>query len=91
MLISNFSSQLDEDSIEVVKPDETVALIEGTTAIIAGSDTASAMMTHALFFLMRRRSVLRRVQAELDAIFDADGAHPDYTKNIETPYLSACM
>lgn len=74
-----------------MKPDETVALMEGTTAIIAGSDTASTMMAHTLFFLMRHRSALKRVQAELDEIFDADGAHPDYTKNIETPYLSACM
>ena len=65
--------------------------MEGTTAIIAGSDTASTVMTHTLHFLMRYPTTLKRVQTELDNIFGGDGAHPDYTKTIETPYLTACM
>ena len=74
-----------------MKPDETIALMEGTTAIIAGSDTASTVMTHTLHFLMKYPSTLKRVQTELDDIFGGDGAHPDYTKTVETPYLTACM
>ena len=74
-----------------MKPDDKVALMEGTTAIIAGADTTSTIMSHTLHFLMKYPETLRRVQTEVDGIFGGDGDRPDYTRTAKTPYLMACM
>ena len=74
-----------------MKPDDKVALMEGTTAIIAGADTTSTIMSHTLHFLMKYPETLRRAQTEIDGIFGGDGDHPDYTRTVKSPYLMACM
>lgn len=75
----------------MVKPDKMMALMESTTAIIAGADTTSTVITHTLYFLMKHPLTLKRVQAELDDTFGVHDAYTEYTRAIEIPYLTACM
>ncbi|CAL1710751.1 unnamed protein product [Somion occarium] len=82
---------LDEDGLEPVKPSEKQALMEGATAISAGSDTTATMMVHTLFFLMQNPDMSKRLQSELDNVYSAGGEAPDYTKHVELPYLNACI
>lgn len=74
-------------------PDDSSSLtgFAGTLAIIAGADTTASGVASLLYFLMRNKSCMSRVQEEIEHVYpDADDPL-DSSKHGDLKYLNACM
>ena len=61
------------------------------TAIVAGSDTTSSVLTFVLYSLMLNPMIKARLVEEVDTFFDRDEEIKDHIKLASMPYLNACM
>jgi cytochrome P450 len=88
------STQLDEDGEGGHPPMETPTLaVESALVIVAGSDTTSAALSNALFYLLHTPGAYAKLRAELDVA--AAGASLDIELDaatlVELPFLDAVM
>ncbi|KAH6904490.1 high nitrogen upregulated cytochrome P450 monooxygenase 2 [Coprinopsis sp. MPI-PUGE-AT-0042] len=59
--------------------------------IIAGSDTTASALAVILFFLLRNRECYKRLQDEVDGVYNDDDPAPTPDKFAHLPYLNAVM
>ncbi|TFY64573.1 hypothetical protein EVJ58_g2549 [Rhodofomes roseus] len=82
----------DEAKIDNDPPPLPVLVSNAVTAIVAGSDTTAASLTHALYLLMGHPTCYKRLQSELDAAFPPGGEMPtDSAKLAQLEYLNAVI
>jgi cytochrome P450 len=59
--------------------------------IIAGSDTTASALAVILFFVLRNRECYKRLQDEVDSVYNDDDPAPTPDKFAHLPYLNAVM
>lgn len=84
--------QNDEEKIDKEPVPLPVLVTNAVTAIIAGSDTTSSSLSHALYFLIKHPASYERLRAEVDAMFPLEEGEPtDTAKLAQMDYLNAVM
>ena len=84
--------QNDEEKIDKEPVPLPVLVTNAVTAIIAGSDTTSSSLSHALYFLIKHPAPYERLRAEVDAMFPlGEGEPTDTAKLAQMDYLNAVM
>ncbi|KAK1232618.1 hypothetical protein PQX77_004238 [Marasmius sp. AFHP31] len=83
----------DEAGLEKQKPLTPDVLADGMVAVIAGSDTSSAVMSILVWCLLAHPDCYRRVEEEIDEAFcDSLGEEIQYPElQAKLVYLEACM
>ncbi|KAJ7139169.1 cytochrome P450 [Mycena epipterygia] len=81
----------DEAGLEKEKPTLESSAADGIVAVVAASDTTASVLSSLVWFLLSHSECYRRVQLELDSVFD-DGDDPlDVSKHPQLKFLSACI
>ncbi|KAL4254974.1 Cytochrome P450 superfamily protein [Abortiporus biennis] len=78
----------DGQSTNKMKPEEVTA--DGMLAIIAGSDTTAAALSHVLYFLLENPHCYDRLRDEVDNAFST-GEALESAKLAELSYLNGCL
>ncbi|KIP08940.1 hypothetical protein PHLGIDRAFT_68457 [Phlebiopsis gigantea 11061_1 CR5-6] len=80
-----------EDGKEAVSPPKHVVISDGVTALVAGSDTTSTVLSSTFYLLLRHPEVYSRLQAEVDKFYPPgeDSLNPVHLPDMD--YLSAVI
>lgn len=84
--------QTNEDGLEDMHVGPEQTLNETITAIIAGADTTSTVLSGTFYYLLTHPAAYERLRAEVDGVFPVGEGEPfDAVKLVEMPYLNAVM
>jgi len=80
-----------EELPETERPSHAQVAQDGQSAIIAGSDTTSSVLTAALYYLLSNPVLYEHLQAEVDAAFPSGEEPLDVTKLGQMKWLNGCI
>ncbi|TBU46359.1 high nitrogen upregulated cytochrome P450 monooxygenase 2 [Dichomitus squalens] len=80
-----------EDGAEKEAPPLSTVAIDGALAIVAGSDTSSCVLAHALYCVLTHPDVYKRLQTEVDAFFPPGENALDTARHADMPWLNAVI
>ena len=60
-------------------------------AVVAGSDTSSTALAHLCYFMVKHPQCRKKLLAEIHDFFPNGQDSFDPSKQVEMPYLNACM
>lgn len=83
--------QSNEDGAEKESPSRSVVISDGVTALVAGSDTTTTVLTSTLYCLLRTPEAWKRLQAEVDKFYPPGENSLDPKHYPEMHYMEAVM
>ncbi|KAJ7481150.1 cytochrome P450 [Mycena galericulata] len=81
----------DEAGMEKEKPTFGEVVADGVLSIVAGSDTTSSALSSFVWFILSNPDVYRRVQAEVDVVYQTGDTLLDSSRHAELKFLTACL
>ncbi|KAI0067765.1 high nitrogen upregulated cytochrome P450 monooxygenase 2 [Artomyces pyxidatus] len=81
----------DEEQLEKIRPSLAELTSDSILAVRAGSDKTALVLTALFYYLLRHPSAYKRLQDEVDSVFQRGEEPVDSAKLSEMAWLNACI